>query len=82
VSAARRLVLYVGRDCHLCEVARAELEPLRVELEFELEEVDVTGDPGLEALHRRFLPVGELGGERVFAYHVDEAALRRALAAA
>ena len=82
MNAAPRLVLYIGRECHLCEVARAELGPLREELGFELEEVDVTGDPELEARHRRFLPVGELDGVRVFEFRVDEAALRQALRAA
>ena len=45
------------------------------------EEVDITGDPELEALYREWLPVVEIDGERAFAYYVDEAALRRKVAA-
>ena len=44
---------------------------------FELEEVDVTGDPELEARYREWLPVVEIGGERAFVYYVDAGAFRR-----
>ena len=71
--------LYVGRDCHLCEIARAELEQLRGELGFEVEEVDITGDPDLERRYRALLPVVEAGGEQVSVYRVEEQALRRLL---
>ena len=46
----------------------------------EYDEVDITGDPELEARYREWLPVVEIGGERAFVYHVDPAALRRKLA--
>ncbi|HEY7536692.1 MAG TPA: glutaredoxin family protein [Gaiellaceae bacterium] len=75
-----RLSFYVGRDCHLCELARAELERLREELGFELDEVDVTGVPALEERYRRFLPVVELEGERLFVYRIDEDVLRERVA--
>jgi hypothetical protein len=39
---------------------------------FELEEVDVTGDPELEARYREWLPVVEIDGERAFVYWIDE----------
>jgi hypothetical protein len=45
------------------------------------EEVDVTGDPELEAAYREWLPVVEIDGERAFVYHVDPAALRRKISA-
>ena len=45
------------------------------------EEVDITGDPELEVAYREWLPVVEIGGERAFVYYVDEAALRRKIAA-
>ena len=49
------------------------------DVDFELEEVDISGDPALEAQYREWLPVVEVEGERAFVYHVDEAALRRRL---
>jgi hypothetical protein len=54
---------------------------LRDELGFALTEVDIGGDPELEARYREWLPVVEIGGERAFVYYVDEAAFRRRLAA-
>jgi hypothetical protein len=41
--------------------------------------VDITGDPGLEARYREWLPVLEIDGARAFVYHIDEAALLRKL---
>ena len=73
----RRVVLYHAEGCHLCERARAVLEQTGVAFE----EVDITGDPELEAAYREWLPVVEIGGERAFVYYVDEAALRRKMAA-
>jgi hypothetical protein len=58
------------------------LESVRAEHPFELEEVDIGGDPTLGAKHREWLPVVEIEGERVFTYHVHEAALVRRLEAA
>jgi len=53
----------------------------QAELGFELELVDVTTDPELEARHRRHLPVVEIDGERAFTYFVQPEALRRRLRA-
>jgi glutaredoxin len=74
------LTFYVGRDCHLCEIARAELASLREELGFAVEEIDVTGVPELERRYREWLPVVELDGERLSAYRIEEDDLRRAVA--
>ncbi len=71
-----RVRLVVARGCHLCETARVELERLGEELGFDLEELDITGDPELERVYRPWLPVVEADGERVSVYRVDEAALR------
>jgi hypothetical protein len=74
-----RLTLYVGRDCHLCEIARAELERLCEELALEVVEIDITGVPELEERYRRWLPVGEIDGQRLFVYRIDEDAVRGAV---
>jgi glutaredoxin len=74
------ITLYVGRDCHLCELARAELDRLRGELGLAVEEVDITGVPELERRYREWLPVVELDGERLSVYRIEEAELRRAVA--
>jgi hypothetical protein len=46
---------------------------------FELEEVDISRDPDLEARYREWLPVVEIDGDRAFTYFVDEVGLRRRL---
>ena len=74
------LTLYVGRDCHLCEIARSELGRLREELGFEVEEIDITGVPELERRYREWLPVVELDGERLSVYRIEEDELRRGAA--
>jgi hypothetical protein len=58
------------------------LDSVRAEVPFELEEVDIGGDPELEARYRECLPVVEIEGQRAFIYYVDAAAFRRKLAAA
>jgi hypothetical protein len=76
------VVLYHAEGCHLCERALAQVRALREELGFELDEVAIDGDPGLEARYRDWLPVVEIDGARAFTYHVHEDAFRRRLAAA
>jgi hypothetical protein len=72
-------VLYHAPGCHLCERARDTLVALAGECDFDLVEVDISGDPELEARHREWLPVVEIDGERAFTYFVDENGLRRRL---
>jgi len=76
------VVLFSAEGCHLCERARAVLQTVMHEHPFALEEVDIGGDEALEAKYREWLPVVEIEGERVFTYHVHEAALVRRLEAA
>ncbi len=81
MAVSTRVVLYSARGCHLCERARATLAGLRREVEFDLEEIDITGDPDLEARYRELLPVVEIDGRRAFVYFVQPDAFRRKLAA-
>jgi glutaredoxin len=75
------VTLYHAQGCHLCERALAQVAALRDELGFELEEVDIGGNPELEARYREWLPVVEIDGVRAFAYYVQPDAFRRKLAA-
>ena len=49
----------------------------RAEVDFDLREVDISGDPDLEARYREWLPVVEIDGERAFVYFVDPTGFRR-----
>ena len=77
----RKVVLYHAEGCHLCERALRVLHEVRQEIPFDFEEIDIGGDPELEARYREWLPVVEIDGERAFVYYVDSGALRRKLAA-
>ncbi len=70
------VVLYTAAGCHLCDRARATLVAEGVDFA----EVDIAGDPDLEARYREWLPVVEIDGERAFVYFVHTDALRRKLA--
>ena len=75
----QRVTVYHAAGCHLCERALELVGRVREELPFELEQIDITGDPELEQRYREWLPVVEIDGSRAFVYYVDEAALRRKL---
>ena len=57
------------------------LDELGGELDFDLTEVDISGDPELEARYRELIPVVEIGGVQAFTYYVHRDAFRRKLAA-
>jgi hypothetical protein len=50
----------------------------QAELGFELELVEIDGDPELEERYRERIPVVEIDGETAFTYFVDPDGLRRA----
>jgi glutaredoxin len=74
-----KVTLYEAAGCHLCERALRVVEEVRAERDFELQVVDIGGDPELEARYREWLPVVEIDGRRAFVYHVLAADLRRKL---
>jgi glutaredoxin len=76
------VVVYGAAGCSLCERGLAVVRRLQAELGFELEEIDISGVPELEAEYREWLPVVEIDGRRRFTYYVQPDALRRAVAQA
>lgn len=73
------LVLYSRRECHLCEIAKADLLPLCDRYDVRLQEVDITGEPDLTARHGEEVPVAYLNGEKVFKYRVEPRRVKRLL---
>ena len=61
--------------------AREVVAQVRQEVSFELEEIEIDGDPELESRYREWLPVVEIDGDRAFVYYVDPDAFRRKVAA-
>jgi len=81
VASTRRpnVTVFHAHGCHLCERAVEQLRAFRAELDFDLEEIDITGVEHLEAKYREWLPVVEIDGRRAFVYHVQARDLRRRL---
>ncbi len=69
-------MVYTAEGCGLCGRALEVVREVGDEVAFELEVVDIGGDPELEARYREHLPVIEIDGERAFTYFVDPEALR------
>lgn len=67
--------LYVRPGCHLCEDMWLDLQALRVSRGFDLEVVDITGSPGLEAAHGKRVPVLEADGKEICNFYLDPQAL-------
>jgi glutaredoxin len=74
------VTLYTAPGCSLCGRALEVLREAEAKLGFDLEVVDIEGDPALETAYREHLPVVEIDGERAFTYFVEPEALRRRLA--
>ena len=74
-----RVELYSAEGCHLCDAARRVLEQVRADVPFELEEIDITGNPDLEARYRERLPVVVVEGREAFTYFVYPEGLKRRL---
>jgi hypothetical protein len=73
------LLLYTRPACALCDEARALLGAMRAEVAFDLWEVDVSGEPELEAQYGEAVPVGVVAGREVFRLQLDEPRVRAAL---
>ena len=82
MASTPRVVLYKAAGCHLCERAEQQLEELRPELGFELEQIEIDGDAELEARYRELIPVVEIEGERACTYYVQPEPFRQRLEAA
>jgi hypothetical protein len=77
-----RLTLLTRAYCHLCDDMRGELAPLAAAAGVIVEEIDVDGDPVLEARWGERVPVLLAGERELCHYHLDRAALMAHLAGA
>jgi glutaredoxin len=69
------VTLYGKPGCHLCDDAREVVERVRAEHPFDLREVDVSLDPGLNREYGERIPVLAVNGEELFDFFVEEAVL-------
>ncbi|MBI4467663.1 MAG: glutaredoxin family protein [Acidobacteria bacterium] len=73
------LTLYTRAGCHLCEEAKAQLQPLLREFGLTLREVDVDTNGELQARFGEEVPVLFLDARKVAKHRVDVKGFRRLL---
>ncbi len=76
---AHRAVLYTKEGCCLCDRAREVLRRLQAEFDLEIEEVEITRDPALEAQYGYTIPVVVIDGRHRFESKIAEYYLRKVL---
>lgn len=69
--------VYGAAGCHLCDAARKVVHEVRAETPFDLEEIEIDGDPELERRYRTRIPVVEVDGAEAFTFFVHPDGLRR-----
>jgi glutaredoxin len=74
------VTLYGKPGCCLCDEARDALDAIRARRPFELEEVDITRDPGLEREYRERIPVVAIDGDPVCELYVEPEIVEKRLA--
>jgi predicted thioredoxin/glutaredoxin len=79
---SRSLTLYSRPGCHLCEAMKGVVARVARGLggAVRVEEVDISGDPALEAKYGMEIPVLLVDGRRAAKYRVTEEELKRILA--
>lgn len=79
IANRQQVTLLTRKGCHLCEVARAQLEPVLAELGAQLRVVDVDSDPALRDQYTEDVPVIFAGPVEVSRHRADLESLRRAI---
>jgi glutaredoxin len=65
------ILIYSRKQCHLCDEAKAVVEPIARARGLGVEIVDVDSDPKLTELYGLEVPVVFVGGRKAFKYRVD-----------
>jgi glutaredoxin len=75
----RVITVYSKEGCHLCEDAIAGLQAMRGQLEFQIEELDITSEDSLHRAYFDRIPVISLEGEEICEHFLQEALVRERL---
>jgi hypothetical protein len=75
------LALYSRPGCHLCDDMKAVIARVARSVPITLEEIDISGDPALEALYGLEIPVLTVEGKKAAKYRITEEELTRLLRA-
>ncbi len=79
MTQAPRVRLYTRTNCHLCDVAREDLDRICADLAVTFDEVDVDNNPALTAEYGDRVPVIVVDGREHGCFEVEEPRLRAAL---
>lgn len=66
------VTIYSKKECHLCDIAKEELEALRCDFEFSINEVDIEKDKIAFEKYKYLIPVIEVDGDIISTYKVNK----------
>jgi len=75
------VTVYSRAGCHLCDDMKEVVDRVARTLPLEVEVIDVSSDPALEARYGLEVPVLAVGGQKAAKYRVSEEDLRRMIRA-
>ena len=78
-SGPRDITLYTRPGCHLCEEAKAVIEPMLGEFGARLREVNIDDDAELKRRYGTDIPVVFIGARKAAKHRVDAVKFRRQL---
>ena len=70
---------YTRDGCHLCKEALTVLQELQKEFKFQVQLINISSCPDLEATYGDDIPVAEIDGQKIFKHRANLSALRRIL---
>ncbi len=73
------VTLYSRPGCHLCGVVKEQLERIRRQVNFQIEESNIDDDPSLRVRYNDDIPVVAVNGKDVFKHRIDIRKLREML---
>ena len=74
-----RIEIYSRPGCHLCDEAKAAIEPFSQRYPLELTVTNVDSNPDLRAAYGSEIPIVMINGTEAFRHRVDTRALERKL---
>jgi glutaredoxin len=77
--AVTPVIIYSRPGCHLCDEMKAVVERVSRSVPLTIQEVDISGDPALEADFGIEIPVLFIDGKKTAKYRITEEELRKVL---
>ncbi len=76
---SREVILLTRKDCHLCETAKRDIQPVLAEFGAALREMDIDTEAVLHERYANDVPVIFAGGQEISRHKADLERLRQAL---